>query len=277
MEPATIVLGDLFVVSLSNHKQLQPSVTSLLFLRWPWWVFYKASDRIPWHAAWTLLLLLWEGDCWVFPAVSCSRSCTQLLQHTESTLEIEGFFPSIYLAVEISQSPELPYHWVCLCIPHNQDFAHVEQFITTSTLLQSAAAPMKGRMGFFSLWEVGKAVQGDWQCDQNHVQSLCWSIALKAHILGWVRGLTTLVPLALLLNSWLGWSLWQPEHGCLSCGDPPLAANWSGTFIIGNGDGFCRLYWLWSALDIFVCHLKLVTDFEWAGAVYICLPTHIEP
>lgn len=97
MEPATIVLGDLFVVSLSNHNQLQPSVTSLLFLRWPWWVFYKASDRIPWHAAWTLLLLLWEGDCWVFPAVSCGRSCTQLLQHTESTLEIEGFFSFIWL------------------------------------------------------------------------------------------------------------------------------------------------------------------------------------
>lgn len=198
MEPATIVLGDLFVVSLSNHNQLQPSVTSLLFLRWPWWVFYKASDRIPWHAAWTLLLLLWEGDCWVFPAVSCSRSCTQLLQHTESTLEIEGFFPSIWLLKLVR----------ALSYPTTES---AYAFHTTSTLhMWSSSSPqahycsqqqLPWREGwdFFSLWEVGKAVQGDWQCDQNHVKSLCWSTALKAHILG--RVTEDWQPLCLLLFS----------------------------------------------------------------------------
>lgn len=197
MEPATVVLGDLFVVLLSNHNQLQPSVTSLLFLRWPWWVFYKASDRIPWHTAWTLLLLLWEGDCWVFPAVSCCRSWTQLLQHTECTPEIKGFFPSVWL-LKLARTLELPYHWACMCIPHNQDFAHVEQFITTSTPLQSAAAPMKGRMDFFSVGSEQSSA-GNWQCDQNHVKSLCWTTALKAHILGQVT--EDWQPLCLLLFS----------------------------------------------------------------------------
>lgn len=182
MEPATIVLGDLFMVLLSNHNQLQPSVTSLLFLRWPWWVFYKASDRIPWRAAWTLLLLSWEGDCWVFPAVSCCRSWTQLLQHTESTPEIKVFFPAIWNYPEPWATLPLSLHvhstqpGLCTCgaVHHHE----------RTTAVSSSSH--EGKDGFFFSVGSGKSSAGNWQCDQNHVKSLCWSTALKAHNLGQV-------------------------------------------------------------------------------------------
>jgi len=53
-----------------------------------------------------LMLLSEEGHCWVFPAVSCRRSWTQLLHHTESILGIESCV-RLWMAVEVSWGPEL--------------------------------------------------------------------------------------------------------------------------------------------------------------------------
>lgn len=130
------------------------------------------------------------------PASEVELSCYSMLK-APWKLKVFPF----YMAVKISQSPELPYHQACVCIPHNQDFVHVEQFITMSTPLQSAAVPMKGRMDFF--------LCGKWekQCRELAV----WPKPREESVLEYSfegthpwpsnRGLTTLVPLALLLNS----------------------------------------------------------------------------
>lgn len=260
MEPATKVLGDLFVVLLSNHNQLQPSVTSLLFLRWPWWVFYKARDRIPWHAAWTPPLLSWEGGCWVFPAVSCLRSWTQLLQHAQSTLEIEDFFPSIWL-LKLARTlsypttkPACAFHTTrTLCMwSSSSPWAHhcsQQQF------------PWREGWIFFSVGSE-KSSAGNWQCDQNHVKSLCWSTALKAHILGQVT--EDWQPLCLLLFSLIPW-----------LGMEPVAA-WTWLSLLWTYSSSCRpewdlhnwqWWWFLQTLGVLVslrglsllCHLKLLT------------------
>lgn len=160
----------------------------------------------------------------------------------------------------------------------NQGFAHAEHFVTASTPLQSAAAPMEGRMGLFSPWEMGKAVQeGQW-CDQNHAKNLCRSTALKACILGQVTQDIIPVPPALRPpNSWLRWSLWQPKCSRLSRIESPWAANWSGTFQISDGDGFHRLYWhaLVSLRGLFLsCRLELVTDSISGSSLYPLTHSH---
>lgn len=177
-----MVVWDLFVVSLSKHNQLQPSMTPPLFLRWPWWFFYKDSDRIPWHAAWTLLLLPWEGDCWVFPTVSCCRSWTRSLHRTESTLGIKGFVP-LWMAVEISRAPEplLSLH-VHATQPGLRTRGALHHHKHTTAVSNSSHGGKDG----ISSWEMGKAVHGGQRRDQNHAKNLYGSMALKAHVLGWV-------------------------------------------------------------------------------------------
>lgn len=194
------------------------------------------------------------GDCWVFPAVSCLRSWTQLLQHIESTLEIKGFFPSIWL-LKLARALSYP----------TTDPACA--FHTTRTLhMWSSSSPrahhcsqqqLPWREGwiFFSVGS-GKSSAGNWQCDQNHVKSLCAVSFEGTYPWPSHRGLTTLVPLALLLlNSWLGMEPVAAWTWLSILWTYPLSADWSGTFIIGNGDGFCRLCQLWLVLE--VCHYSV--------------------
>lgn len=97
MEPATIVLGDLFVVSLSNHNQLLPIVTSLLFWGGPGEFFIKLVIGF---------LGMQPGLCRFFrgrgtvgfsllsPASEVELSCYSTLK---APWKLEVFFPSIWL------------------------------------------------------------------------------------------------------------------------------------------------------------------------------------
>lgn len=84
------------------------------------------------------------------------------------------------------------------------------------------------------------------------MQRICAGVQLWSHVYvaEWRGTDMTPEPFVLLpLNSCLGWSLWQLNHGWLAHMDYSWTAKWSVTFPRGNGNCFNRLSW-WALVQL---------------------------